>query len=162
MEKSEFVSGFSFVRGSKRDVQDSFSGGSGQVLRFLRGSKMRTVQQAMDEFAAALQFPWYYGDNLDAFWDCVCDLSWLSPFSHISLVVFDAPLLLIDAASAEAERFTSLLADAGAAWLDSAKRGDRENSEPVIFSIILQVPLQGLEESAFDHLNVRIAEQSSS
>jgi hypothetical protein len=49
------------------------------VVRTLRGVKMQTVQQLFDEFAAALQFPWYFGENWAAFDECLTDLAWLPP-----------------------------------------------------------------------------------
>lgn len=40
---------------------------SGLVVRTVRGRKMRSRQGLFDEFAAALQFPLYFGENADAF-----------------------------------------------------------------------------------------------
>ena len=38
---------------------------------------MRTEKTFHQEFAAALQFPAYYGENMAAFDECLCDVSWL-------------------------------------------------------------------------------------
>ncbi|MBF4636295.1 barstar family protein [Agreia pratensis] len=124
------------------------------MMRFLRGGKMRTVQQAMDEFAAALQFPWYYGDNLDAFWECLRDLYWLRPFSRIVLVIFDAPLFLAKEAPHRTRTYMGLLVKARDAWLDASLRGEREYVDPVPFSIIFQVPTQGYTVADLDHLGI--------
>ncbi|WP_336085174.1 barstar family protein [Nocardia sp. SSK8] len=43
-------------------------------VRELRGPKMRTVAALFDEFAAAFQFPYYFGANKDAFDECLRDL----------------------------------------------------------------------------------------
>jgi hypothetical protein len=43
----------------------------GSVVRFLRGKKMTTAQGLYDEFAAAFQFPYYFGNNGDAFDECL-------------------------------------------------------------------------------------------
>lgn len=61
----------------------------------LRGAKSRAVDAFFDEAAAALQFPYYFGENWDAFWDCVTDLSWL-PGDGQLLVVDEADQLLAD------------------------------------------------------------------
>jgi hypothetical protein len=37
------------------------------AVRFLRGRKMTTTASLLDEFSAALQFPYYFGGNWDAF-----------------------------------------------------------------------------------------------
>ncbi|MFE9786255.1 barstar family protein [Nocardia salmonicida] len=43
-------------------------------VRELRGAKMRTMAELFDEFAAAFQFPYYFGANKDAFDECLRDL----------------------------------------------------------------------------------------
>jgi hypothetical protein len=47
------------------------------VVRTVRGRKMRRLPELNDEFAAAIQFPWYFGANWAAFDECVKDLAWL-------------------------------------------------------------------------------------
>jgi hypothetical protein len=63
------------------------------VVRFLRGKKMTTVQSMFDEFAAALQFPYYFGNNGNAFDECLTDLSWLPATTYV-LTIFDSADLL--------------------------------------------------------------------
>lgn len=53
----------------------------------VRGEKAQDDRQFFDECSAALQFPYYFGENWDAVWECIIDLGWV-PRSH-SLVVFD-------------------------------------------------------------------------
>lgn len=65
----------------------------GSVVRFLRGKKMPTVQGLYDEFAAALQFPDYFGYNGGAFDECLADLSWLPATTYV-LTIFDSADLL--------------------------------------------------------------------
>jgi hypothetical protein len=48
----------------------------GTRITFLRGTKMGTKQALFDEFSAALQFPWYFGENWDALEECIHDLQW--------------------------------------------------------------------------------------
>ena len=45
----------------------------GRVVH-LRGRKMTTLRQLFDEFAAALQFPYYFGANKDAFDECLSEV----------------------------------------------------------------------------------------
>jgi hypothetical protein len=51
-----------------------------------------------DEFAAALQFPWYFGGNWSAFEDCLRGLpgSMTDKYDAIVLLVKDAGSLLVD------------------------------------------------------------------
>lgn len=55
---------------------------------------MATVQGLYDEFAAALQFPYYFGNNGAAFDECMTDLGWL-PASTYVLTIFDSAELLV-------------------------------------------------------------------
>ena len=57
------------------------------VLR-VRGNKSLDEAHFFDEVAAALQFPYYFGENWDAVWDCITDLNWLRGSSF--LIVFDS------------------------------------------------------------------------
>src|SRR5688500_5282014 len=56
------------------------------VIRTVRGKKSRTVSAFFDEVSAALQFPYYFGENWAAFDEMIVDLEWL---------VGDAYLLMI-------------------------------------------------------------------
>lgn len=38
----------------------------------------RTLKDFIKEVGKAFEFPDYYGENIDAFWDCIRDLSWLN------------------------------------------------------------------------------------
>src|SRR5438105_455599 len=59
------------------------------------GSAARTKLQMLDAIAAALDFPAYFGRNLDALWDCLQDLSWLPEGRHV--LVWAEPQVLRDA-----------------------------------------------------------------
>ncbi len=65
------------------------------VIRKVRGSKSRTKTGFMNEVAAALQFPYYFGENWDAFNDLITDLGWL-PGNNYVMLIPDANQLLAD------------------------------------------------------------------
>lgn len=50
---------------------------AGLTVRVVRGRKMRNLRALFNEFAAALQFPLYFGENEDAFNECIAELETL-------------------------------------------------------------------------------------
>jgi RNAse (barnase) inhibitor barstar len=88
------------------------------AVRTVRGKKMSSPEALFDEFAAALQFPDYFGENWSALDECLADLSWL-PSEGYLLVIRDAASTL---ASSEA--------DFGI-WINILSRVAEEWSQPV-------------------------------
>lgn len=82
--------------GSKKHGAELNADDTGVLRRFLRGERMHTVSSTLDEFAAALQFPWYFGRNKDAFDECIGDLSWLEPFANLNIIILDGDQILVD------------------------------------------------------------------
>jgi len=102
------------------------------VARVVRGRKCTTREAFFDESAAALQFPYYFGENWDAFHDCVTDLSWLRA-DAVVICVTDANRLL-EAAADQLERFAAVLDSAATHWNVPAKG---QPARP--FHVVLQV-----------------------
>lgn len=50
------------------------------------GNKCTTLKSFLTEIAVAFRFPDYYGNNVDAFWDCIGDLSWLEEKNYVLIV----------------------------------------------------------------------------
>jgi RNAse (barnase) inhibitor barstar len=63
------------------------------AVRVLRGRKMSDATGFYDEIGAALQFPYYFGENFNALDECLRDLEWL-PASRYVLIVLDAAHVL--------------------------------------------------------------------
>ncbi|WP_394826363.1 barstar family protein [Pendulispora albinea] len=106
----------------------------------LRGKRMRTRQGVFDQFGALLQFPTYFGENWDAFLDCMRDLDWLRASGFV-LVVFDAADVLADADAGELDTLLQILTEAAEAW----EQGD-DLSPPTPFHIILQTTAERAPE----------------
>lgn len=68
------------------------------VFRTCRGNKMQDKLGLFNEFGAVFQFPNYFGENWDAFEECLRDLSWLN-YEAIVLVITDTENLLLNAVS---------------------------------------------------------------
>ena len=83
------------------------------VARLIRGRKSTTREAFFDESAAALQFPYYFGENWDAFHDCLGDLAWL----HAATVVvglLDADRLLAAGPPESAKHLATVLQEVAA------------------------------------------------
>src|SRR5262249_13001237 len=76
---------------------------AGLTVRTVRGRKMRTVDGLFDEMAAALQFPYYFGENWPAFNECLADMDWLPMGLGIAIVMIDAIDVLADSVWVEME-----------------------------------------------------------
>jgi hypothetical protein len=80
------------------------------VARVVRGAKSGTSHALFDEFAAAWQFPPYFGENWDALDECLADLEWLRAEAYV-LLVADATQIL-DAEGPDTFRlFVELVSD---------------------------------------------------
>jgi hypothetical protein len=66
------------------------------AIRFIRGHRCDTVDRLYQEWAAALQFPWYFGWNWDAFDECIRDLEWLPADAWILVITNIVDLLADD------------------------------------------------------------------
>jgi len=66
------------------------------VIRIIRGERCSNVRQLLQEWAAALQFPYYFGHNWDAFEECLADLSWLPAPAYVLFVTRVNDLLELD------------------------------------------------------------------
>ncbi len=82
------------------------------IVRELRGAKMHTTAGVFDEFAAAFQFPYYFGENKDAFDECLRDLpDFVGDAPGYVAVIRDADELLADQPG-QRQWFTEAMRDA--------------------------------------------------
>jgi hypothetical protein len=86
------------------------------VVRLLRGKKCRSLSSFFDEAAAALQFPYYFGENWPAFDECVNDLEWLPANAYV-IMISSANLLLEAAAHEDFRTLVEILARTNLEWL---------------------------------------------
>ena len=61
----------------------------------LDGAKMRTLRALYPRIAKALFFPEYFGKNLDALFDCLCDLSEIDrKYKKVEITIGQSALFL--------------------------------------------------------------------
>jgi hypothetical protein len=109
---------------------------AGLTVRAVRGGKMRTPAGLFDEFAAAFQFPWYFGQNWDAFIECMSDLDWLEPGLGYLVMIRDAAELLADE-SASLPIFAAAMARATIEFATPIERGAWWDRPAIPFHVLL-------------------------
>lgn len=105
----------------------------GTIFMRVPGGILRK-RQLMLEYVRRLGFPRYFGWNWDAFYDCLCDLSWLDGVRQVILAHEDLPFRV---GSDQRETYLRLLADA----VQSLKQ------DPPI-QLVVSFPPECLEEIA--------------
>lgn len=88
--------------------------------RTIRGTKCSTVEELFTEFGAALQFPYYFGENWDAFHECITDLEWISGDGYLLFIV-NAERVLAKKED-DFRTFVELLHNTGREWGESQSR----------------------------------------
>jgi RNAse (barnase) inhibitor barstar len=67
--------------------------GSSNRVVVLRGEKMRSFASLYDEISAALQFPYYFGNNFNALQECLVDLEWYPAAAYVVVLLNAADTL---------------------------------------------------------------------
>ena len=131
---------FLCLEAEPEEASEAISGwlDAGLVVRLARGRKMRTWQGLFDEFAAALQFPWYFGENTDAFDECIADLAWLPPQNGYVIVLSEPEQVLIDAGAGALDALVSSLQGAAEQWAAPVELGEWWDRPAVPFHVVLQ------------------------
>lgn len=127
----------------------------GFVLKILRGSKCRTREGLLSEFARVLNFPDYFGHNWDALEECLADLEWLPAKGYV-LVFTDADEVLPDDEE-EYETFLEVVSDAGEAW--GTGQAGTGTSGAIPFHVIFAVTEQGRQKRVHWGISDIAAEQ---
>jgi len=112
---------------------------AGLTVRVVRGRKMRSYQALFDEFAAALQFPWYFGENGNAFDECLTDLAWLPVQAGYVIMVDNPGAVLADAQDEALEWLVGSLRRATEEWATPIVRGESWDRPSVPFHVVLHV-----------------------
>jgi Barstar (barnase inhibitor). len=121
------------------ELAGRFSSG---VVRVIRGRKSRMVETFFDEIGAALQFPYYFGENWNALSDCIRDLEWL-PGDLYTVLISEADLLLNRADPEDFRILIRILARANVEWVTPNEFYPRER-KPTPFHVVLQCPRGGI------------------
>jgi hypothetical protein len=100
------------------------------IVRFLRGRKMHESTGLDNEFAAAMQFPWYYGENWAALDECLKDLGWMPAETYLLLILNSDEVLKAEDPE-QFSIFVRILQEVGEEW-STAIGGSELWSRPAI------------------------------
>lgn len=113
---------------------------AGLTVRIVRGHKMRTVPRLFDEVSAALQFPYYFGENWAALDECLADMDWLPTRAGIVVAILDAVEVLCDEPAVELTTLVSVIAHAAETYARPIQIGEWWDRPPLPFHVVLQAP----------------------
>jgi RNAse (barnase) inhibitor barstar len=82
-----------------------------------------------------LQFPYYFGENWNAVWDCITDLNWLKGSSF--LVVFDSAERLLWESERGFQFLLGVLTDAHERWRQETADFGVRGRQPIAFQSVL-------------------------
>ena len=116
-------------------------------VRQLRGRKMRTTQELMNETGAAFQLFTGFGENWYALRECLEYLDEWMPADAYVIVVENSELLLDRSPVEEMTAFLVTLQDVGEWWSKPIIDNDRFNRHAVPFHVIFNIS-DGTQSSA--------------
>lgn len=111
---------------------------AGLCVRVVRGQKMTQYEELMDEFAAALQFPYYFGENWAAFQECLEDMDWLSGGKGIVIAITHASEVLSKEPCADLETLVESFNRAAGVYAQPVTDGEWWHRPAIPFHVILQ------------------------
>lgn len=119
------------------------------ILR-VRGAKSTDEASFFDELAAALQFPYYFGENWNAVWDCITDLNWLKGSSF--LLVFDSADQLLSQSHRGFSFLLQVIKDAHDRWYRETVDFGSRGRQPIAFQSVF-----ACDPDAVDALSQRLS-----
>ncbi|MGZ7442373.1 barstar family protein [Paenibacillus sp. TH7-28] len=103
------------------------------IAKLVRGTKCNTVEKLFDEFSAVLQFPWYFGENWDAFEECINDLGWFNADAYVIFISNSESLL--ELTNKNLDTFLNILKTTTYEWEKGRDFGAMKTS-PTPFNIV--------------------------
>jgi hypothetical protein len=96
---------------------------------------MPTTEDMFNEFAAALQFPYYFGGNWAAFDECLRDLEWLPATGYV-ISIFDSADMLAKEEGSQLDSLLEELESVSVEWSNPVACGESWDRPGVPFHVI--------------------------
>lgn len=85
----------------------------------IEGQRLMKKEQFLNHAALAMHFPDYFGDNWDAFEDCLTDLSWVDNGGY--LIVYDHTDVFAEHSPQHFDTVVEILKESAAFWQTQGK-----------------------------------------
>ena len=127
--------------GDHKFVAEALLGWSeaGLIVRLVRGRKMRTAEGLFDEVSAALQFPYYFGENWSAFDECLTDMDWLPSTAGLVVIVLDSGEVLCDEPDEELGTLVRVIGHAAETYAEPVESGEWWDRPALPFHVVLHI-----------------------
>ncbi|MFC4455267.1 barstar family protein [Deinococcus sonorensis] len=131
------------VLASEREIPAHLPQVAGVVIR-MSGKQMATLNETYRAFAQAFKFPDYFGFNMNALYDLLTDLAWIT-FESMTLVITDAEHVLCRGAAGDNEALLGVLESTGQHWATPIALNEVWDREAIDFRTLL---IRGEEKCA--------------
>jgi RNAse (barnase) inhibitor barstar len=84
-------------------------------IAVLDGERSKTIEAFLYEIGEVFNFPDYYGENMNAFYECINDLSWIDKPNY-ALVIKNYSQFLINEADGTSKEFLLILDNISKEW----------------------------------------------
>jgi hypothetical protein len=98
---------------------------------------MRTTDGVFAEFAAAFQFPTYFGHNWHAMDECLADLEWLAVDRGVAVVISGGESVMADGDLADLVATLGYIADE---WAETSEQGPGRDRPSMPVVVVVQLP----------------------
>jgi len=119
----------------------------GLAVGVVFGGKARTLHGLYAEFASALKFPDYFGQNRDAFDECIADLEGLATGSGYVVLIAEPDKMLIDSPDADFEWLVISLSRAAREYGHPISQGEPWDRPAIPFHVVLTGEWEVLERA---------------
>ena len=106
-------------------------------IAVLEGERSRTIEAFLHEIGKIFTFPDYYGENMNAFYECINDLSWVNKSNYV-LVIKNYSEFLADEPDGTSKEYLLILNDIAKEWENVPNYiGEDEFRKKSIFKILI-------------------------
>lgn len=111
-------------------------------VKKLRGFKMNTKVDLMNEFGAALQFFDGFGENWHALKDCLRSLEESDKSDSYLIIISDSQKVLLNESPEALHWLITTIVEVGEYWSEAISDGDIFDRPPRPFKVLFRVPSQ--------------------